>query len=288
MLKPFETAARQFVDHFSDSARWDAFVPRDGDIVVSTPPKCGTTWTQSILALLISGDPKVDAQISMKSPWIEIVFRDLQEVMARLEAQDHRRQVKSHAPLDCVPIWNELRYITVYRHPIDMHFSFQNHLANMKPEMAGTVKHEDPSASFRHFLQDDEAHSGFACLIDHYLCTLKREPRENLLRLHYRDMIRDLTGAFAQIAAHVGIEHPAELMAQLVEAATFDNMKRNSDRFAPSAGQGFWKSDAGFFNSATSNKWEGKLTDADLQAYDDKISEVLSPKERRWLEWGSI
>ena len=31
-----------------DSNRWDGFELRLGDIVVSTPPKCGTTWTQMI------------------------------------------------------------------------------------------------------------------------------------------------------------------------------------------------------------------------------------------------
>jgi aryl sulfotransferase len=36
-----------------DSARWEGFELRPDDIVISTPPKCGTTWTQMICALLI-------------------------------------------------------------------------------------------------------------------------------------------------------------------------------------------------------------------------------------------
>jgi aryl sulfotransferase len=75
-------------------------------------------------------------------------------------------------------------------------------------------------------------------------------------------------------------------MAAITEAATFDNMKANAGRFTPSAGQGFWKADAGFFDSATSNKWEGQLTADDLAAYDAKVDAELSPEERAWLEWG--
>jgi aryl sulfotransferase len=48
-----------------------------------------------------------------------------------------------------------------------------------------------------------------------------------------------------------------------------------------------WKADSGFFASASSNKWQGVLTAADLAAYDAAIGAVLTPAERAWLEWGS-
>jgi aryl sulfotransferase len=278
---------RAYADGVSDSTRWAAFVPRAGDIVVSTPPKSGTTWTQGILAMLIAGDPEVDAQTSMKSPWIDFTMRDLGEVMARLEAQEHRRQVKTHTPFDGIPVWPEVRYVTVYRHPIDVHFSYRKHLANMARDVGQAPLSENPSDSFPEFLVDEVDHRGLLPLLDHYRCTLAREPRENLIRLHYADMLRDLPGAVSAIAAHVGIALPAEVMASITKAATFASMKANAERFTPSAKQGFWKADAGFFDSATSNKWEGQLTADDLAAYDAKVDALLSPEERAWLEWGS-
>jgi aryl sulfotransferase len=203
-----EPRRRIYTDSVSDSSRWDAFVPRVRDIVVSTPPKSGTTWTQGILAMLIAGDPEVDAQTSMKSPWIDFTMRDLGEVMARLEAQEHRRQVKTHTPFDGIPFWPQIRYVTVYRHPIDVHFSYRKHLANMARDVGQAPLSDNPSESFREFLAEDVDHRGLGPILDHYRCTLAREPHENLIRLHYADMLRDLPGAVASLAAHVGIALP--------------------------------------------------------------------------------
>lgn len=283
-----EPATRRYEGTMTDSQRWDAFRPRDGDIVVSTPPKSGTTWTQGILAMLIAGDPEVDAETSMKSPWIDISIRDVEEVMGRLEAQDHRRQVKTHTPFDGIPVWPQLRYITVYRHPIDVHFSFRKHAENMSLDFAEQHYPEDLSEGFRIFLEGDHIEAvSLESILTHYRETLAREPRENLLRLHYADMTRDLSDAVTRIANHVGITHPAPLMAAITRAATFDSMKANAHRFTPSAGQDFWRSDSDFFHSAQSNKWEGKLTEADLAAYDERLAGALSPEDRHWLEWGS-
>ena len=45
---------------FHDSDRWRGFVFRSGDIVISTPPKCGTTWMQMICALLVLPEATVE------------------------------------------------------------------------------------------------------------------------------------------------------------------------------------------------------------------------------------
>jgi len=294
MLKAPRPASKKYLGKFSDAGRWDAFMPRVGDIVVATPPKSGTTWTQSILALLISGDPEIDAETSMKSPWIDFNVRELSEVMARLEAQDHRRQVKTHNPLDGIPLWPDLRYITVYRHPIDVYFSFRKHAWNQNEAISreffpDEYFSEDPSDGFRVFLEGDYVEAAsLKSIVDHYRCTLDQEPSENIIRLHYADMLRDLSGTFEKIAVHTGIATPPDVMVKLVEAATFDNMKANAHRFAPSAGQGNWKNDAEFFHSASSNKWVGKLSEVELSAYDARMSDLATPEERCWLEFGSV
>ena len=58
-----------------DSARWEGIELRRGDIVISTPPKCGTTWTQMICYLLILQEPELDRPLAEISPWLDNVGR---------------------------------------------------------------------------------------------------------------------------------------------------------------------------------------------------------------------
>lgn len=288
MLNGFEPARKRYSGKISDPSRWQSITPCEGDVVLSSPPKSGSTWTQGILALLISGDPDVDADISNKAPWIDITFDGQDEILRNWQAQTKQRQLKTHTPLDGIPIWSELRYISVYRHPIDVHFSFRKHVYHMKETVLSDIYPDDISTGFRIFLEGKH-HDGasLTSIVDHYRSALMFEQRQNFLRLHFADMKRDLAGAFIKIADHIGITHSSEHMAKLVDAASFKNMKSNANRFAVAAGQGFWGNDADFFDSGTSNKWLGLLTDADITAYDVRISELLSNKERAWLEWGA-
>ena len=76
-----------------DSARWTGFPYRDGDIVISTRSKTGTTWVQMICALLVFQTPELPAPLAELSPWVEWLILPREEMIARLQAQQHRRFV---------------------------------------------------------------------------------------------------------------------------------------------------------------------------------------------------
>ena len=103
-----------------DSARWDGFEFRTGDIVISTRSKSGTTWMQQICALLIFQTPELPAPLGRLSPWLDWLITPREQVVARLEAQQHRRFIKTHTPLDGLPLGERVTYIVVGRHPLDM------------------------------------------------------------------------------------------------------------------------------------------------------------------------
>ena len=287
MLSSPHKPKRHYTGKIADPNRWYEFAARPGDIVVSTPPKSGTTWTQGILALLLSGDPDVDAAISRRSPWIDITDADQDARIAALNAQNGRRQVKTHTPLDGIPLWSELRYISVFRHPIDVHFSFRRHVENMSEDVLGNVYPPDIQEGFRIFLEGDHRDgASLVSIIDHFRSVLEFAGHENVLCLHYSDMTRDLDTSVHQIAKHIAVEYPPALMGKLVASARFENMKKNAERFAISAREGFWRKDSDFFDSGTSQKWLGVLKDSDLAVYDARMAELLDESERNWLENG--
>src|SRR5213078_2531244 len=71
----YSSTVRRYEGIVFDSSRWDGFSLRPGDIIISTPPKCGTTWTQMIGALLVLHDPELPLPLDTLLPWIDMVTR---------------------------------------------------------------------------------------------------------------------------------------------------------------------------------------------------------------------
>ena len=125
------TETRRYRSFVSDSARWEGFEFRDDDIVISTPPKCGTTWMQMLCALTIFQTPDFKHPLTVMSPWLDMNTASISEIRAKLEAQKHRRFIKTHTPLDGLPFDERVTYIFVGRDPRDVGISWDNHMLNM-------------------------------------------------------------------------------------------------------------------------------------------------------------
>lgn len=288
------TQRQLYLGALTDNRRWDMVTLRPDDVIVVTPPKSGTTWMQTIVALLISGDPDLETQLSIKMPWIDIRVREMADVATRMEAMTERRSMKSHTPMDGLPMHEEAQYLCVFRHPLDAHFSYRNHIRNIPIRWFDMWYPEDDQdgTTFRRFL--DGGPEGFdtdamplSHILRHYKAALALSQRPNVSLFHYADMTADLGGTFERVAAILQLTHPPHLMDALVAVAGFDQMKANAERYAPSGGTGFFQSDTDFFESGSSGKWHGALTDDEFAAYGSIMDQELTPEERRWLEFGS-
>jgi aryl sulfotransferase len=120
-----------------DSGRWLGFRFRPGDIVISTRRKTGTTWIQMICALLIFQDPDLPDSLWNLSPWLDNRAEPHDAVYAQLAEQRHRRFIKTHTPLDGLPLHPDVTYIVTGRHPVDAFVSLCHHNEVIAPPAAG-------------------------------------------------------------------------------------------------------------------------------------------------------
>jgi aryl sulfotransferase len=287
-----------------DSRRWDGYAPRDDDIVIVTHPKCGTTWTQQIVSLLVfqSAEPRPVMDIS---PWIDARFRTaIDEVMAKIDAQGHRRFLKTHLPLDAIPLYDGVSYIHVARDGLDAFMSWHNHTLRynrfalldeegMADETIGRP-YPRPARSvggfFKAWMGDADAPCGVepdaAAFFDLERSCWTARSRPNLLMVHYSDMVGDLSSEMRRIADFLDIDTPSALWPDLVEAAGFEAMRRNGKAILPAA-EGAWQGGhEGFLFKGANERWRGVLGKADVARYRDRAQGQLSPGLDRWLRVG--
>jgi aryl sulfotransferase len=91
---------REFQNALMDSAIWNEFNFHDGDVVIASWGKSGTTWMQQITAQLIFNGAD-DLAMNAVSHWVDARITP-PEVHAALDRQTHRRILKTHQPADAL------------------------------------------------------------------------------------------------------------------------------------------------------------------------------------------
>lgn len=299
----------------NDSRRWEAFSPRDDDIIIATYRKSGTTWTQRIVDLLVFQSPDIRPFGDM-SPWLDAtIFAPLEEDIATLEAQTHRRFVKAHLPFDALPLWDSVKYIHVGRDGRDACLSWQNHVQGASPELrrrvaeqarelfAGTNEKavlqrmapvDDPREFFVQWLDElenappEEAAGGDPTYFGFEATYWRERARPNLLLVHYDDLKRDLAGEMRRISEFLEIDTPEALMPRLVEAASFDSMKRDGDALFPKLKMAFDRGADRFINRGVSGRWRNYITPENVERYETIARRSVSESLAKWLERGRL
>jgi hypothetical protein len=295
----------------ADSGRWDGFAFRPGDVVISTPPKCGTTWTQMLCALLIFDGPAFPAPLGDISPWLDMCNRPLAEVTAALAAQTHRRFIKTHTPLDGLPLQADVTYLVVGRDPRDVMISYEHHAANLDFERflelraaavgnedlaelpPRRVPSEDPAERFRAFVADETVVSppSLASVLRHLDTGWQRRREPNVALCHYADLTADLPGELLRLARILGIPCSPERARELAPEASLARMRERAADDAPNVSQGTrgsWKDVRAFFRSGGTGEWRERLSAADLTAYEARVADLVGPDLAAWAHGGRL
>jgi aryl sulfotransferase len=304
MLAALPTRTRTYVSYIFDSRNWDRYRPRPGDVVISTSYKSGTTWMQNILRQLVFPHEPRPA-VSAVSPWLDRQHDDLEPAIAALEAQTHRRFIKSHMPLDALPYFSEVRYIVVTRDPRDVFMSFWNHYSEMtdayfaasgRPGLEPMPRCPDDihalwalwiSTGWFPWESEGWPHSGN---LYHAMSWWRFRHLPNILFVHYADLLADLPGEIERVAAFLGIALGAGRRDEIAQAVGFDAIRRDAAAAAPmpdARAAAIWRNGLGtFFHKGTNNRWREVLTPAELAEYEAAKARCLTPDCAAYLEGG--
>ena len=301
------TAQREYRTWIFDSRRWRHYQPRPDDIVIATYPKCGTTWMQRIVGLLIFQTPE-PMPIMQISAWIDRRFpQPIEAVVAQIEAQKHRRFLKSHLPLDGLPFYDDVKYIHVARDGRDACMSFHNHgrgftdqmleqlsKAGMEDETIGRPYPGipvDPRQFFHQWITQGEVpgHADGSPSMSFFQFERSwwaARSRPNVLNVHYNDLKANLSAEMRRIADFLGIAVAPDLWPQLVAAASFEAMRRDGDTLLPNVEATFKHGSRGFFFKGANERWRGVAAGEDLELYEAKAASMFSPQCAHWVAQG--
>jgi aryl sulfotransferase len=280
-----------------DSGRWLGFPHRPGDIVISTRSKSGTTWLQMICALLVFRTPNLPAPLAQLSPWLDWLIESREEVYARLAAQEHRRFIKTHTPLDGLPLDPTATYIVTARHPLDLAVSLYHqgdnidrrrlHQLTGQPELARPARGRPPLREWLLWWIDQQTDprqelDSLPGVLWHLSDAWSRRSEPHVVLVHYDDLIADLGGQMRRLAGLLGIVISEQTWPRLVDAATFSQMRANADRLTPNP-MGILKNSAAFFRRGRSGAGRELLDEHELAQYHERAAQLAGPDLLAWL-----
>jgi aryl sulfotransferase len=289
--------AREILNHHSDSTVWNSFQYRDGDIVIASYAKSGTTWVQQIVAQLIfDGAEGID--VHTLSPWFD--FRLLApELRAGIDRQTHRRFLKTHLPVNALVFSPLARYIYVGRDGRDTAWSYHHHHFNHTDEALDLFNRDRPAglpplsrgpADPYEFYLSWINGNGYPIwpFWEHVRSWWSVRHLPNVLLLHFNELKADLEGSIGRIAAFLDIAVDSSVMPQIVRHCTFDYMKRHAAEFAPRGGIAWRGGAATFINKGSNGRWRDRLTPDDNMAYELRAGQELGCQCAHWLATGEI
>jgi aryl sulfotransferase len=307
MTQQLPERSREYRNYGFESRNWDLITPRDGDIVISTSYKSGTTWMQNIVLRLVFQGQELPA-VADVSPWVDLRREDPAPMAAVLAAQKHRRVMKSHLSLEALPYHGGTRYIICVRDARDVFMSLWNHMSLMSPAAVAAMNGSalrvgepmpeigtDIHAFWAGWINrgwfpwesEGYPHSGNMV---HTQSWWNFRHLPNILFVHFNDLLADRATEVRRVARHLNIEVTAAAVDAIVAETTFEATRANADMAGPMPKAGadaVWPEGLlTFFFKGTNGRWRDVLTPDELAMYEAAKRRVLSPDCAAYCEAG--
>ncbi|KAI1301489.1 Sulfotransferase 1C2A [Halotydeus destructor] len=198
------------------------YVPRDDDLFIVTYPKCGTTWVQHIVYLILtSGEPAANyVDFASRNPFLEMFGPSSVENMPRPGA------IKTHLPPNYAPFSTKAKYIYIARNVKDACVSFFHHSTGYT-----AYKYEDGKFDDYFELYID-GKVDYGDYFDHLIGWWNRRNEPNVKFLTYEDLKADTAGCIRAIAEFIDpkyseqLEAEPEVMENILKYSSFEYLKQ--------------------------------------------------------------
>lgn len=292
----YPVKTRELNNHHFDSTIWNDFQFRDDDIIVSTNAKSGTTWTQQIIAqMMYGGDP--DLPVAELSPWLDLRIPPKEVKLPEVEAQTHRRVIKTHLPVDALVFSPRAKYVYIARDGRDVVWSMYNHHLNANAAWYAALNDTPglvgppigpPPADVLVYFQDWLERDGypFWSFWENIRTWWEIRELENVFLLHFNSLKQDMPGEMRKLAAFLEIPIDESRWDSIVDYCSFEWMKANATKSVPLGGA-FWDGGAEtFINKGTNGRWKDMLSPEASRAYEAKAVSELGEECALWLATG--
>jgi len=288
----------EYLHNHVDSTLWNDFPFRDDDIIIGTYAKSGTTWIQQIVGQLIfDGETGID--VAGLSLWIDFRLPPRDVKFPAIEAQTHRRFIKTHLPVDALVYSPKAKYIYIARDGRDVVWSYYNHHSKHNDFLyealnaaggPGIEPFEPPRHEIREYFLYWLENNGYPLwpFWHNILSWWEIRDLPNMMLLHFSDLKADLPGQIRRIASFLDVPIDESNWEAIVEHCTFDYMHDHAEESVPLGGKPWEGGAKSFIYKGTNGRWRDVLTKADIAKYEAVAVEKLGPECAHWLATGKI
>jgi aryl sulfotransferase len=247
---------------------------------------------QIVAQLLFNGDPSL--AVAEMSPWLDLRVPPKQVKLPLVEAQTHRRVLKTHLPADALVYSLKAKYIYIARDGRDVLWSLYNHHINANqswyaalndtPGRVGPPIEQPPSDICQYWRDwmDRDGHP-FWPFWDNVRTWWQLRNLPNIIFIHFNDLKANMPREMRRIAQFLDIPIDEARWADILEYCSFEWMKKNATRSVPLGGA-FWDGGAEIFiNKGVNGRWRDTLTADDSAEYEARAISELGEDCASWL-----
>ena len=231
------------------------------------------------------------------SPWLDLRVPPRAVKLPAVEAQTHRRFLKTHLPVDALVYSPRAKYLYIGRDGRDVVWSMYNHHANANQHWYDALNNtpgrvgppigpppQDIRDYWREWLEQD-GHP-FWPFWENVRTWWAIRDLPNVMFVHFANLKRDMPGQMREIADFLDIPIDESRWEEIVEYCTFPWMQQHATKSVPLGGA-FW--DAGaqvFIHKGINGRWAETLTAADVANYEARAIHELGQPCAHWLATG--